>query len=127
MIDHNNFEINEVWVVFKLNESSFPTAEGLVDIYALMDAGSGYIFGHAHSMNSSIPEKSQIEELFSKAWKTQNDWANKLIFNEETEIINLFKECATANGIATEYYSVSKLRNITNDPKKAFAKTVFNS
>jgi len=125
MLNHNDFEVNEAWVVFKLNESSFPTAEGLVDIYALMDIGSGYIFGHVHSMNSSIPEKSSIKELFLKAWEGQSDWAYKLIFDEETEITTLFKEYAKDNGITTEYHSQSELKNITNDPKTAFAKTVF--
>ena len=40
------FEINEAWIVFRLNEQPIPTEQdGDLDFLALMDAASRYILG----------------------------------------------------------------------------------
>ncbi|MBT3144865.1 hypothetical protein [Neptunomonas phycophila] len=121
MIDHNDFRVNEAWVVFKLNEVPLLTQDGGMNMYALMDIGSGYIIGHISSSESSVPDKKEVKKLFLKAWKEKSDWPYKLILEEDNIQMKAVKQFAKNNGISLQQSSASELGKITSDPKKAFA------
>lgn len=45
MLHSNQFRVNEVWIIFKLNDAPVLTdLDGEFNVYALMDAASCYIF-----------------------------------------------------------------------------------
>ena len=61
MIAPNQFQVNEAWIVFKLNDAPVSTEEdGDFNVLALMDAASCYILG-TEFVPAESTEPSQLE------------------------------------------------------------------
>lgn len=67
MLEPKQFEVNEAWIVFSLNDRPVRTeADGDFNVLALMDAASCYIFGTEFvSTTSREPSKQESSRLFA--------------------------------------------------------------
>src|SRR5690606_42010595 len=67
MLEPNQFEEDEAWVVFQLNDAPVRTEQdGDFNCIALMDAASGFIFGTAFvSVAQAEPSVFEVRKLFS--------------------------------------------------------------
>ena len=61
MLEPSQFQVNEAWIVFRLNESPVSTeADGDFNVLALMDAASCYMLG-TEFIRTESSEPSQLE------------------------------------------------------------------
>lgn len=67
MLEPKHFEVNEAWIVFRLNDTPVRTeADGDFNVLSLMDAASCYIFGTEFvSTTSREPSKQESSRLFA--------------------------------------------------------------
>ena len=120
MINHNSYEFNEAWLVFKINTVPILTQESSINMLALMDIHSGYIFGMITSEDSVSPSKKEVKQLFLKAWKEKKDWPYSLILEGDNLETKVFNDYAKSNGIATQISSTSELKDVIKEVKEAF-------
>ena len=61
MYEPSQFQVNEAWITFKLNDAPVSTnADGDFNVLALMDAASCFILG-TEFVSVASPEPSQLE------------------------------------------------------------------
>ena len=70
MLHPNQFEVNEAWIAFKLNDAPIRTEQdGAFNCIGLMDAASCFILGTAFvGVNESEPSTSDARRLLKTAW-----------------------------------------------------------
>ena len=78
MLQHDHFQKNEAWIVFKLNDTPIKTvADGDFDLIALMDAASGVIVGSTlisvTAAELSTDEASHLLDEGEAYWKQRAD------------------------------------------------------
>ena len=80
MLHPDQFQVDEAWIVFKLNEAPIQTAPGgSINCVCLMDAASLFILGNAFfPSDESEPSKTEVLELFQKAWSHHQVYPDKL-------------------------------------------------
>jgi len=81
MLEPRQFQVNEAWLAFKLNDAPVVTdADGDLDVVALMDAASCFILGTEFIRSDSI-EPSQLESrrLLMAAKSHKQHFPKKLI------------------------------------------------
>lgn len=96
----NQFQINEAWIAFKLNDAPVSAgSDGDINVIALMDAASCYIFG-TEFIRSGAVELSQLESkrLFGSGWSHKEQYPKKLFISAEQPAEILGKE-AEAHGV----------------------------
>jgi hypothetical protein len=75
-IQHNQFRVNEAWIACRL-QTLDTVAGDPVDLYILMDAASGYVFGHLLAIDE-VPSAQETQALFKKAYTAKREWPTKL-------------------------------------------------
>ena len=80
MLHPSQFEVNEAWIAFQLNEAPIETAQdGAFNCVSLMDAGSCYIFGMTLvPLKKPEPSKLEVRRLFRKAWELKKQYPRTL-------------------------------------------------
>lgn len=70
MLHPNQFQVNEAWIAFRLNDESIQTErDGSFNCIALMDAASCLILGTAMvPVGESEPSQLEIRRLFKAGW-----------------------------------------------------------
>jgi hypothetical protein len=76
----NQFQPDEAWIVFRLNDVPVRTdQEGSFNVVALMDAASCFIFGAEFvAVEKAEPSQTQVKRLFSGAKKQSSGLPAKL-------------------------------------------------
>jgi hypothetical protein len=71
----NQFQVNEAWIVFQLNETPIRTEqEGSFNCICLMDAASCYILGAELIPTSEVePSQKQARHMLTTAWAKKGD------------------------------------------------------
>ena len=66
----NQFQVNEAWIAFQLNDEPIQTEQdGLFDVICLMDAASCFIFGNAFvPTGESDPSEFDARRLLKAGW-----------------------------------------------------------
>lgn len=122
MLTPEQFRVNEVWVVAKVNDSFLFVKDEPYDAYMLVDAASGHILGHVLSrVADGTPCEKDVEALLRKAWEAKNQWAEQLIIAGNSTAEDVFRTQAEKNGISVKIVPLSKLRRIIGPLKKALA------
>ena len=100
MLHPNQFQINETWIAFKLNDEPLPGgSDGDLNFIALMDAASCYILGSA-LIPASAAELSEMEaKRLLKKGKTYNQQFPKKLFIPSDQPANLLTVEAERQGI----------------------------
>jgi hypothetical protein len=81
MLHPNQFEVNEAWIVFQLNEAPVRTdRDGAFNCIALMDAASCFIFDMVMvAVGKSEPSRVEVRRLFKKAWGAKRQYPHTLL------------------------------------------------
>ncbi|WP_319575488.1 hypothetical protein [uncultured Desulfobacter sp.] len=123
MFTPDQFEVNEVWIVIRINEDFLFVKEDPYDMFVLMDAASAYVLGFVFSkVVAEAPTVKDVEELFNKAWGAKRQWAKKLIVTDESVASNVFIQEAEKNGIPFVIVPISDLSSIVEPLKESFEK-----
>jgi hypothetical protein len=92
----NQFEVNEAWIAFRLNQSPIQTeTEGSFDCYALMDAASCFILGaELVPIGKSEPSTMEWRRLLKKGRSHKHQWPRTLMAAREDVVESLSSEAA---------------------------------
>lgn len=122
MFDPNQFQVNEAWIAFQVNEEFLFVQGEPYDIHLLMDAASGYVLGHVlYRVVDGAPQQKDIEDLFRRAWEAKRQWAEKLIIANRAPADETFRKQAEMKGISVQIVSSKDLEPIIAPLKESFA------
>ena len=81
MLHPSQFDVNEAWLAFKLNETPICTeSDGDFDCIALMDAASGFILGNAFApAGEGEPSMMEVRRLLEEARTHRQELPQTLI------------------------------------------------
>lgn len=76
MLHPNQFQVNEAWIVFQLNDAPVRTEQdGAFNCIALMDAASCFIFDMVMvPTGKSEPSKVEVRRLLKKGWGAKRQY-----------------------------------------------------
>ena len=121
MLHPNQFNVNEAWIVFQLNDAPIRTEQdGSFNCVCLMDAASCFILG-----NSLIPatesEPSQLEarRLLKTAWAHKQEFPATLFVPADQFQTHLPAE-AERQGVAVACVPENQLVVFIGEARKAF-------
>ena len=100
MLHPNEFEVNEAWIVFKLNDAPISTeTDGDYNVIALMDAASCFILGTEFvSVTSAEPSEMEAKRLI-KSGKSHKKQLPKTLYMTENQAADMLCTEAERNGI----------------------------
>ena len=101
MIEPGQFQVNEAWIAFKLNDTPVSTEEdGDFNVLALMDVASCYILG-TEFVSTNLTEPSELESrrLIGSGYLQNHEFAKKLFIPTNLVADSLCVE-AERHGIA---------------------------
>jgi len=127
MLRPDQFSVNEVWIVVRVNDEFIFVKGEPYDIYALMDAASAFVFGQVLSRVDQEPSEKDVKDLFQKAWSAKKQWPKTLIVEEDLTAEDILRIHAEKNGISVEYVPLSDLEPIVGPLKELFASDFMGS
>ena len=100
MLHPNGFEINEAWIVFKLNDAPISTeTDGDYNVIALMDAASCFILGTEFvSVTSAEPSEMEAKRII-KGGTSHKKQLPKTLYIPESLAADMLCTEAERNGI----------------------------
>ena len=121
MLHPNQFQINEAWVVFKLNEEPVPTKlDGDFDFLVLMDAASCFILSSATvPVKAAEPTQMEARRLLKEAKAHKKQLPGTLFIPTELSARFLAAE-AERIGIDVVRVEEYQLLVIIGEARKAF-------
>lgn len=120
-LEPQDFEVNQCWLAFRVNQFPIRTPEGEHDIYVLQDAGSMYIFGTCFAEHDAeSPPESDVEALLQKAWKAREEWPDEIIVPGKFSKRNAFARAASQFGIAIRAVPEAQLSMYIKDVQTSF-------
>ena len=112
----DQFKHGEAWVAFRVDCLIQKQA---VDIYVLMDASSGYAFGHV-IVEGELPGSREIGELMKSAFAAQRNRPKRILFPKKDPAREIFQKHAKKNGVSLELVPLSYLELLIGPFKKSF-------
>ena len=100
MLHPNQFQVNEAWIMFKINDTPIPTErDGDFNLFALMDAASCFILSSLTvSAKAGQPTKLESKELLKKGWAHKQELP-KTLFIPTHQAANVLQIEAESQGI----------------------------
>ncbi len=117
-LQHHQFRVNEAWIACRLRTLDTVAGEPF-DIYVLLDAASGYIFGHLLALGE-VPSAKETQALFKKAHKAKRQWPTKLIATKLDPALTLFRAQADAAGFSLEVVPTTYLEDIVRPIQESY-------
>lgn len=121
MLHPNQFQVDEAWIVFKLNDRPIHTEQdGDFDVFAIMDAASCFILSSA-LVSAKGTELSQLETrcLLEQGQEHKKRWPKTLFVPSEQPGTVLTAE-AEAMGIRVVRISEDQLLPIIGEARQGF-------
>jgi hypothetical protein len=121
MLHPNQFQVNEAWIVFKLNDDPIHTqADGDFDFVALMDAASCFILSTTSvSVDVAEPSVLDAKRLLKEAKTRAQQWPKTLFIPSGQSAQHLSHE-AERQGIAVVRPSEDQLLHFIGEAKEGF-------
>ena len=120
-LSRDQFQENDVWIACRVNESFLFVKSEPYDVYVLMDAGTGQVFGFALAkVVDESPETDDVENLFRTAYKVKNRFPEKIMMAENDPAEKVFRERSEKNGIEFVTAPQSELDPLTEKMKVSF-------
>ena len=117
----NQFQVNEAWIVFKLNYTPIRTAQdGWFNCVCLMDAASCFLLGNVLApVHESEPAQSEVRQLFKDAWQHKQEFPIRLFVPVGQFPTNVPEEAA-AQGIDVVRVPEGQLMPFIREAKDGF-------
>jgi hypothetical protein len=95
----SQFEVNDVWIVFRLNDTPIQTErDGVFNCIALMDAASCYILGtEMVSAHAVEPSSDESRRLLQQGRSHKRQLPKKLFISKEQVASALSREASLAD------------------------------
>jgi len=121
VLQSNQFRVNEVWIIFKLNDAPVLTdLDGEFNVYALMDAASCYILDSGFvPVEAKEISRLDSERMLSNGYAQKNEYPKGLIIPDAYLADNL-KEEAERCGIRVRYVAEDQLLPIIGEARQGF-------
>ena len=121
MLHPNQFEVNEAWIAFQLNETPIQTArDGAFNCVCLMDAASCFILGNAFvPVHESEPSIVEVQRLFRTAWDHKQEFPSKL-FTPVGQFQTNLPEESERQGIEVVRMPEGQLLPFTREARQGF-------
>ena len=121
MLHPNQFQVNETWIVFKLNDEPIHTErDGDFDFFALMDAASCFLLGSS-PVPSSTGEMTRLEakRLLKQGKAHKNKQPKTLLVPEHHSAAQLMME-AESQGITVIQVPEDQLLPFIGEAREGF-------
>jgi len=117
----NQFQVNEAWIAFKLNDAPISTEEdGDFNLIALMDAASCFILS-TRLIPAGAPEPTRTETaLLLKEGQAHKQQLPKTLFVPSTLCANIFTREAERQGIAVVRVPEDQLLLFVGEAREGF-------
>lgn len=121
MYDPSQFQINETWIVFKLNDAPVSTnIDGDFDALALMDAASCFILGMVFvNVHATEPTQLESKRLLKAGYSHKQQYPQK-IFIPTNQPATLLSTEAELQGIAVIRVPEEELSVFTDEAGQGF-------
>jgi hypothetical protein len=122
MLHPKQFEVNEVWIAFRLNRAPIRTEhDGEFNCIALMDAASCFLFGsELIPVAAKEPTRAQVRRLLRNA-KRHKQQLPKTLFVARGDAADSLTHEATQQNIDVVPIAESELLIFTREARDAFA------
>lgn len=95
-----DFEVNQTWLAFRVNQRPIVAEGQELDIFMLQDAASMFIFGNAFAAHEDeAPALAEVSHLLHQAWARQQTWPAELVLAGKPSRTNAFASVARQLGI----------------------------
>ena len=121
MLHPNQFQVNEAWIMFKINDTPIPTdRDGDFNLFALMDAASCFILSSlAVSAKAVQPTELESKELLKKGWAHKQELP-KTLFVPTHQAANALQIEAESQGITVARVPEDQLILFIGEAKTGF-------
>ena len=122
MLHPNQFQVNEAWIAFQLNEAPIQVqAKGQFKAFVLMDAASCYIMG---TELVPVGKEHASGQRLLKAGVSQAPQLPTRLFVSTDEAARLVGDEAARLGIAVERVDEDQLSTFTGEARSGFRKAM---
>jgi hypothetical protein len=121
MLSPDRFQVNEAWIVFKVNDQPIHTErDGDFDLLALMDAASCFILGHTlvHSQRDEVSERD-FRRLLQEGYAHGKKWPGTLFVPGRLPVKSLISE-AEILGISVIPVSEDQMQLFIGEARQGF-------
>ncbi|WP_106229290.1 hypothetical protein [Halomonas ventosae] len=121
MLHPNQFQVNEAWIVFQLNDRPIHTEQdGDFDILAFMDAASCFILS-SRPVSTGVdgPSKLESRRLFKQAKAHKKRWPRTL-FVPQQQLASFIVSEANRQGIAVVRVPEEQLLPFIGEAREGF-------
>ena len=121
MLHPNQFQVNEAWILFRLNDAPFRTEQdGDFNIFALMDAASCFILA-SEPVSTSAAELSEPEagRLLEEGY-AQGQKLPETLFVPHEESASILTAAAEGQGITVSRVPEDELLVFIGEAREAF-------
>jgi hypothetical protein len=117
----NQFQVNEAWIIFKLNDAPIPTTlDGDFNFIALMDAASCFILCSVPvAASAAEPSKMEAKRLL-KEGQTHKQQLPKTLFIPSHQLANILTAEAERQGITVVRVPEDQLLLFVGDARESF-------
>jgi hypothetical protein len=117
----NQFQVNEAWIAFKLNDAPVSTeSDGDFNVIAIMDAASCFILG-TEFIPAGSPELSQMDaKRLLKSGQSHKQQLPKTLFIPTEQLANLLSTEAERQGITVVRVSEVELLVFVGEAREGF-------
>ncbi|HET8942813.1 MAG TPA: hypothetical protein VFN13_12595 [Rudaea sp.] len=125
MLHPNQFQVNEAWIVFKLNDAAILTKkDGAFHVIALMDAATCFIFGTQFvPVASSEPSELESKRLM-KSSQSRNQRLPKTLYIPTDLVADILSVEAQRDGGAVVRVPEQQLALFIDEARKGFKEHV---
>jgi hypothetical protein len=120
MLHPDQFQVNEAWIAFKLNDDPLVTGEGAHNAFALMDAASCFILGSVFFPASDAePSQATARRLLKEGESRRQQLPKTLLLSKSQPADALLSE-AEELGITVVRVQADQLLVFVNEAREAF-------
>lgn len=123
MLHPNQFQVNQAWILFKLNDAPVVTgSDGDFNLFALMDAASCFILSSALVPATQVePSKMEAKRLMKEA-QAHKQLLPRQLFIPSDQPAQLFILEARRQGMAVVRVSSDQLQPFVGEAQEGFKK-----
>lgn len=121
MLHPNQFQVNEAWIAFQLNDVPIETMQdGSFNCIALMDAASCFILGNTFiATTAPAPSPTELQRLLKAGWEHKRQYPNTL-FVPKGDLEAVANAEATRRGISVIPVEEGQLLQFVGEARQGF-------